>query len=177
MDRSTVLTLIALIAAAPLSASPQATARQGTAPPPQEVYFASPMILDLPLPNVTSLDPRSVLRLGDVHKYICDNHVRLLNLTVGKQYKGPKKARSLELIVSGSISVIDSYDRRVDIALQLRSGEEKIASQILRNFSAEEERNTPFSILLSVDEARLAAAYSAEQSPLLELTLTVRDDS
>lgn len=177
MDRSTVLTLIALIAAAPLPASPQATARQGTAPPPEVSHFASPMILDLPLPNVTSLEPGSVLRLGDVYKYICDNHVKLLNLTIGKQYKGPKKARSLELIVSGSVSVIDSYDRRVDIALQLRSGEEKIASQILRNFSAEEERTTPFRILLPVEESKLAAAYSAEQAPILELTLTVRDDS
>lgn len=177
MPRSSSLLLAILIAAAPTPASPQATARQGAAPPPQEVHFASPMILDLPLPNVTSLDPGSVLRLGDVYKYICDNHVRLLNLTVGKQYTGPKKARSLELVVSGSVSVIDSYDRRVDIALQLRSGEEKIASQILRNFSAEEERTTPFRILLPVDEARLADAYSAEQAPLLELTLTVRDDS
>jgi hypothetical protein len=55
------------------------------------------MILDLPLPNVTSLEPGSLMRLAEVRKYICDNHVSLLNLTVAKQYKGPRKARSLEL--------------------------------------------------------------------------------
>jgi hypothetical protein len=176
MHRSIGLILVALVAAASMPASPQATARQGTAPSPQE-HFESPMILDLPLPNVTSLEPGSQMRLADVHKYICDNHVSLLNLMVAKRYKGPKKARSLELIVSGFVSVADSYDRRFDIALQLRSGEERIASQTLRNSSAAEERSTPFRILLPVEESKLVAAYSAEQAPLLELTLTVRDDS
>jgi hypothetical protein len=177
MQRSPVLLLVLLIAATPLSASPQATARQGTAPPPQVTHFASPMILDLPLPNVTPLEPGSSIRLGDVRNFICDSHVTLLNLTVAKQYKGPRKARSLELIVSGMVAVTDSYDRRVDIALRLRSGEETIASQTLRNYSTEEERVTPFRILIPVDEPKLAIAYSAEQAPVLELTLAVRDDS
>jgi hypothetical protein len=107
----------------------------------------------------------------------CDDHVTLLNLMVAKHYKGPRKARSLELVISGSVSVTDSYDRRVDIALRLRSGEETIASQTLRNHSTEEERVTPFRILLPVDESKLVAAYSTEHAPVLELTLTVRDDS
>jgi hypothetical protein len=153
------------------------SARQGTAPPPEEVRFDSPMILDLPLPNVTAIDPGSTLNLPNVRKYICDSHVSLLSLTVAKQYKGPKKARSLELIVSGFVSVTDSYDRRVDIGLKLRNGDEKIGSQILRNLSAEEERTTPFRLIIPVDESKLTAALSAEQAPVLELTLTVRDDS
>lgn len=178
MYRSLGLILALLAAAAPMSASsPQVTARQGTAPPPEEAHFASPMVLDLQLPRVTAVEPGSLLRLADVRKYICDNHVTLLNLTVAKQYKGPRKARSLELVVAGSVSVADSYDRRVDIALQLRSGEEKIAAQTLRNYSTEEERVTPFRILLPVDESKLEAAYSSENAPVLELTLTVRDDS
>jgi hypothetical protein len=178
MQRSPGLILALFVAAAPMYASsPQATARQGTAPPPQEAHFASPMVLDLPLPQVTAIEPGSALRLADVRKYICDNHVTLLNLTVAKQYKGPRKARSLELVVSGFVSVTDSYDRRVDIALQLRSGTEKLAAQTLRNSSAEEERVTPFRMLLPVDESKLEAAYSSENPPVLELTLTVRDDS
>jgi hypothetical protein len=177
MQRSTGLILAMLIAAAPMSASSQVTARQGTAPPPEITHFASPMVLDLPLPNVTPLEPGSSMRLGDVRRYICDNHVTLLNLTVAKEYKGPRKARSLELIISGMVSVTDSYDRRVDIALRLRSGEETIASQTLRNYSTEEERVTPFRILIPVDEPRLVAAYSGKQAPVSELTLTVRDDS
>jgi hypothetical protein len=177
MQSSPALLLVLLAVATPMSASPQVTARQGTAPPPQETYFVSPMILNLPLPDVTLLKPGSMLQLGNVRNFVCDNHVRLLNLTVTKQYKGPRKARSLELIIAGMVSVIDSYDRRVDIALRLRSGEETIASQTLRNYSTEEERVTSFRILLPVDESMLVAAYSAEPAPVLELALTVRDDS
>jgi hypothetical protein len=177
MQRSTGLILAMLIAAAPMPASSQVTARQGTAPPPQVTHFASPMVLDLPLPNVIPLEPGSMFRLGNVRNFICDDHVTLLNLMVAKEYKGPRKARSLELVISGTVSVTDSYDRRVDIALRLRSGEETIASQTLRNHSTEEERVTPFRILLPVDESKLVAAYSAEHAPVLELTLTVRDDS
>lgn len=177
MQRSPVLLLALLIAAIPLSASPQVTARQGTAPPPEVTHFASPMVLDLPLPNVIPIEPGSMLRLGNVRNFICDDHVTLLNLTVAKEYKGPRRARSLELVISGTVSVTDSYDRRVDIALRLRSGEETIASQTLRNHSTEEERVTSFRILLPVDESKLVAAYSAEPAPVLELTLTVRDDS
>ena len=115
-----------------------------------------------------------MLRFRD---FICDNHVRLLNLTIAKQYTGPRKARSLELLVTGSISVSDSYDRRVDIALRLRSGEEPLAMQTLRNVSAEEERVTPFRIVVPVDESALSVAYAAAQPAAVELTLTVRDDS
>lgn len=178
MHRSLGFILATLLAAAPMSASsPQVTARQGTAPSPQEQHFASPMVLDLQLPKVTALESGSSLRLPDVRKYICDNHVTLLNLTVAKQYKGPRKARSLELILSGFVSVTESYDRRVDIALRLRSGEEKIAAQMLRNLKTEEGRLTPFRILFPVDESKLEATYSSENPAVLELTLTVRDDS
>jgi hypothetical protein len=172
-----VILFIVLLVAAQLPASPQATAKQGTAPPPKEVHFASPMILELPLPNVSPIEPGSYLRLADVRNYICDNHVSLVNLTVAKQYTGPRKARSLQLVIAGSVLVIDSYDRRADIALQLRSDEQVLASQALRNYSTEEERLTPFRILLPVDESRLMAAYTEAQPPILELTLTVRDDS
>ena len=44
-------------------------------------------------------------------------------------------------------------------------------------FKAEEKQYSPFRILMPVDESSLTAAYSAEKAPVLELTLTVRDDS
>jgi hypothetical protein len=75
---------LALVAAF-AKAEAQVTARQGTAPAPQEVHFASPMILDLPLPNVTNLGPNSELRLPQVYRYICDNHVLLRGLTLAKK--------------------------------------------------------------------------------------------
>lgn len=176
MQRTFVL-LVVLLAVAQIPAVSQVVARQGTPPPPQETHYASPMILELPLPDVSSLEPGTTRRLGEVRDFVCDQHVRLLNLTIGKQYTGPKKERSLQLLVTGSVLVDDSYDRRVDIALRLKSGEESIAMQTLRNVSAEEERATPFRVVVPVAEPALLAAYSAAQPATLELTLTVRDDS
>jgi len=49
---------------------------------------------------------------------------------------------------------------------------------MLRNLKAEEERNTPFRIVLPVAESSLSAALAAEEPPpILEVTLVVRDDS
>jgi len=171
-----IVAMLALMAAS-AKADMQVAARQGTAPVPQEVHFASPMILDLAFPNVAPIEPGSAMRLPEVYKYICDNHVLLRGLTVAKQYKGSRKERSLELLVSGQVFVAESYDRRVDIALKLLSLDTGIATQILRNLKAEEGRATPFRIVIPVDEQKLLSAYEAEEPPILQLTVTVRDDS
>jgi hypothetical protein len=42
---------------------------------------------------------------------------------------------------------------------------------------AEEEHATVFRIVIPVDEQKLLSAYVAEKSPILQLTVTVRDDS
>ena len=178
MSRGQLLAaVIACLVIPPAVAMAQVVARQGEAPPPQEKHFASPMILEIPLPNVTAIEPGSSLRLADVHKNVCDNDVTLRGLTVAKEYRGPRRARALQLVVAGAVLVTDSYDRRVDIALRLRSGDKVIGTAMLRNHAAEEERSSPFRILLPVDEPTLTAALAAEPRPTLELTLTVRDDS
>ena len=163
----TLLFLVGFLAIGRVPTTGQVAARQGVASQPEIFNFESPMILDLPLPNVGALDPHTQMQLPKVRKYVCDAHVQLLDLAIAKQFKGPKKARSLELVVSGSVFVADSYDRRVDISLRVRSGDDVLASQILRNHKAEEERSTPFRILLPIVESRLLAAYAAEPAPVL----------
>jgi hypothetical protein len=177
MQRTAQIVAVLALVAASARAETQVTARQGTPPAPQEVHFASPMILDLTFPNVTAIEPGSVLRLPEVYKYICDNHVLLRGLTVAKQYKGPRKARSLELLITGQVFVAESYDRKVDIALRLLNLDTEIATQTLRNLKAEEGYAAPFRIVIPVDEQKLLSAYAAEKSPILQLTVTVRDDS
>ena len=177
MQQRFLLAPLALLAFDAGSAIAQVAARQGVAPPPAIVNFDSPMILDLPLPNVATLDSDVQLQLPSVRKYICDSHVQLLNLAIAKEYKGPKKSRSLALVLLGAVFVADSYDRRFDLALRVKSGNDVLAAQTLRNQSAEEQRIMPFRILLPIAESRLISAYSAEPPPVLELTLTVRDDS
>jgi len=177
MNRGFLLILVGLLAIDFGAAIAQVAARQGIALPPNIEKFESPMILDLPLPDVRPLDAHSQMHLPNIRKYVCDNNVQLLNLAIAKQYKGPRKVRSLELVVSGSVFVADSYDRRVDIALRLKSRDAVLASQILRNYSTEEDRSTPFRILLPVDESRFVDSYMVQPGPVLEVTLTVRDDS
>lgn len=168
-----VLALAALTA----MADPQVVARQGEAPVPEEVRFASPMILDLTFPDITRLDSGSAMRLPEVYRYICDDHVLLRGLTVAKQYKGPRKKRSLELMISGQVFVAESYDRRVDISLKLLSLDTEIGTQKLRNLKAEEGHATLFSVVIPVDEEKLFNAYTAAKPPVLQLTVAVRDDS
>jgi hypothetical protein len=135
------------------------------------------MILELPLPDVRPLKRDAYVKLPDVHKYVCDDHVTLLSLTVGKEQAGSKRTRWVAIVLSGLVLVADSFDRRVDVALRLESGDEVVAAQTLRNLKAEEERATPFRVVMPVDAAALVAAYSAEARPVLEISLTVRDDS
>ncbi|HKV11758.1 MAG TPA: hypothetical protein VJ725_26665, partial [Thermoanaerobaculia bacterium] len=59
----------------------------------------------------------------------------------------------------------------------LQSLDTAIATQTLRNLKAEEGRATLFRITIPVDEEKLLSAYTAEASPVLQLTVTVRDDS
>lgn len=177
MRREPLLLLVGLLTIGLIPALGQVSARQGVAPPPDDVAFASPMVLELPLPNMEPIQPDAQVKLAEVRKYVCDNHVRLFGLTLGKQYRGPRKDRSLGLVLSGSAWVEESYDRRVDIAVRIKAGEEVLGSQTLRNVSAEERRITPFRLVVPVDEAKLLAAYAAEPRPMIELTLTVRDDS
>lgn len=177
MQRAARFILVTLLAALPASSEAQ-SARQGVAPPPVERHFESPMILDLPIPDVTVLSGDSTISLVEVRNFICDQHVSLIGLALAKRYKGPRKARAMELLLTGSVLVADSYDRRVDLLAKIRDSEYEYSKQILRNHKAEEGRLTPFRIALPVeDEAGLITALESEGAPVLELTLTVRDDS
>jgi hypothetical protein len=153
----------------------QVSAHQGVSSP-DIVNFDSPMVLDLALPNIAAAPPDSQMQLPDVRKYICDKNVSLLNLAVTKRISGRKSEHALELIISGSVLVEASYDRRVDVAVRVKSGDHVLASQILRNISAEEDRKTSFHVAVPITESALASAYAATVRPSLELTLTVRDD-
>jgi hypothetical protein len=175
MCRTSPLVLIGLLTALGfVPAMAQVTARGETAS--EILEFESPMILDLPLPDVGTLTPDAQRRLPDVHKYVCDDDVSLASLAITKRSKGPKRARTYELVITGVVVVADSYDRRVDIAFRIRSGEETLLLETLHNLKTEEGRATPFRFDLPSLESRLAAASGEGSTLNLELTLTVRPD-
>jgi hypothetical protein len=167
---SVVLAL--MVSAATVSG--QVTAHQGT---PEVTSFESPMVLDLPLPNIAPLAADSQLQLPDTRKYVCDKNVSLVNLAITKRVKGHRDKISTQLVVSGSVVVERSHDRRVDIALRIQSKDHVLASQTLHNLKAEEGRRSAFQVTLPVDDKVLRDASTSEPQPTLEITLTVRDDS
>ena len=178
MQRATIATLLSLtLLAVAGPAKTQVTARQGVAPEPEIVRFNSPMILELPLSNIETLEPGTKRQLPSVRKYLCDNDVSFTTLYIEREFRGRRKARELTLVITGSILVADSYDRLVDLAVRLNSQGRELAKSIIRGLSAEEERSTPFRLVVPISETALHEAYTAEAIPTLELTLTVRDNS
>ncbi len=171
------LAFVVAVGAAP--ALPQVTARQGTppaAPEPEIVRFYSPMVLEIPLSDLRSLADGAKRKLPSVRKYVCDNDVSITTLYVEKVSTGTRKQPGLALEVTGSISVTDSYDRLVDVALRFKNGDQAWASNAIRSLSAEEERVTPFKVVVPTSAAAIEEAF-ASGKPTLELTLTVRDNS
>ena len=169
--------ILVLLATLP-GATVAQVARQGEPAPPREQYFQSPMILDLPIPNLAALDEGSTMQLADVSRFICDNHVSLIGLTIGKQYRGFRKSRRMELVLDGFVRIADSFDRRVDLLARVRSGDREHAKQPLHDYKTEEDRSTPFRMLIPVaDELGFVSALTSSHPPVLELTLSVRDDS
>ena len=75
MQRTAQIVLMLALVAASARAEAQVTARQGTAPPPQEVHFASPMILDLTLPSVTAIGPGSELRRRGARLFVASSRL------------------------------------------------------------------------------------------------------
>ena len=140
-------TIIAVLAiqVLPAAAGAQVTARQGTtaALPPQEQHFASPMILDLPFPDITKLKPGSTLRLAEVYRYICDNHVHLRGLSVAKQHKGLRRSPSLRLVISGQIVVADSTPTTAESTLASSSLASTARSRRRRCATSRQRKGVP----------------------------------
>ncbi|HXO21533.1 MAG TPA: hypothetical protein VOA87_16600, partial [Thermoanaerobaculia bacterium] len=76
-----------------------------------------------------------------------------------------------------SIGVPASFDRLVAVSLVVRRGEMTLGKTSAANINAEEGRSTPFRATIALDEAQLISAFSSEPLPILEITVTVRNNS
>jgi hypothetical protein len=166
--------LLAVLAVLPAAASAQIVARQG---PDESVYkFKSPMILDVPMPDPSRLavDTRTGVS-AEIKRYTCDD-VSLASLTMERNAGSRHGDGNLRLTFVGSIHVPDSFDRRVDVNLEIKKGDRLLGSAEAENVKAGEGKYTPFRTVLTLDEAALRGAYASEPRPVLEITVTVRDD-
>ncbi len=151
----------------------QVVARQG---PAVTHEFHSPMVLEVPLPNVTRYPIGALKALGsDIPNYRCDD-VSLASLTIEVKKRSQRKGNSLVLEVAGGVQVPSSHDRLVDLTFIARKGDTVIGRASVVNLDAEEGRTTSFRTDITLDEVQLREAFAAEPYPILEMTVAVRDN-
>ena len=162
----------------------QAVARQGIAeapsPVPGIVNFKSPMILELSVPHLSDLamvQVNGMINLPSVEKFVCDKDVTILDMTISKEVKKPNKNRTVDFEIGGLVKVAPSFDRAVDLGFRLLKGQIILAKETLRNLKTSEKRTTPFRVALSILQEQIIPATTPDDRIVLEITVTVRDDS
>lgn len=165
------LLTVAVTASSDLGAtSPQqVTARQGT---DASRRFQSPMVLEIALPVS---DGAKRTKFGaDIAHYLCDD-VSLNDLTYQVRGNRQYPARKTDIEFTGWVVVPNSFDREVDVLMTIRQGTEILGSKGKFKIGAEEGRRTPFRLRVPV--SRLRAVTDPASPPVVEITLTVRDNS
>jgi hypothetical protein len=170
------LSLATLASAAQAQVARQgATVRQGS-PDPAHV-FHSPMIIEVPLPDISHISPGQGLTISsDLSQYICDD-TSLGKLTV--EVKKPRRTETGKQILEfpGTVHVAKSRDRLVDVSMAVKQGNLVLATASATNLDVEEEATGSFRIRLAIDELTLHQALASDQHPTLEITLVVRDNT
>jgi len=167
------LALVALV----LAGSPapaKVTARQGPLSPwdhgkqgaPAGVSFQSPMVLDVPLPDLATLRDGETLWVEDLSQFDCRGiAIHQLSMTPGVRRDG--RVRLDPLFV---FQVEPGADPRVSVHLELLDGERVVAGWWLRDFSTAEGHSRVGKITSAVLREDL---YRALQKGRPALRLTV----
>jgi hypothetical protein len=165
--------LAAMLIFVPLSAGAQIVGSQGA--PDTEHSFKSPMILQLPLPNVVKLPEGGSVAVSGIGSFTCDD-VSIASLIV--QHKPGSRHTEGKLVaeLTGTIRVPDSYDRLVDVKMVVKKGEAVLGKTAVSKIDAEEGRKTPFRTTITFDASKIADAFSAQPPPILEITVVVTDN-
>jgi hypothetical protein len=153
----------------------QVTARQGA---PAATEFRSPMVLEVPLPDMSHLSPGTGKAFNrDIENYRCEG-ISLHSLTVRVKDR-PRKSDTgtVTLEINGAVSIPPSNDRLVDIRFVAKKAEAILGTTSVTKLDAEEDRTTKFRATLRLDQARLIDAFSSDPHPSLEVTVTVSNNS
>ncbi|HSK78039.1 MAG TPA: hypothetical protein VLQ45_16425 [Thermoanaerobaculia bacterium] len=155
----------------------QIVARQGNDPTAQVVHFQTPMVLDLVVSALADLRPGKKLQFaGNFRRYVCDDDVFFSTLELTKRVHD-RRTRALELELSGYLTVLESYDRLADVTVRLVKNGVNVASGTTPRISAEEGKTSFFRVKFTIPENELANAFSSGPEPVLQITLSVRDNS
>lgn len=170
----TVVLLTVAVALLGSTGSAQVTARQGTS---GLIRFDSPMILEMPLPDISRLPVGAVAALtSDIAKYRCDDvSLRFLSIRVrDRPRSGGTGTMTIEF--TGAVHVPPSQDRLVSIGFVAKQAGTTLGSATVKKVDAEEDRVTNYRVILKLDQARLVDAFASDPSPLLEMSVTVSNN-
>ncbi len=157
----------------------QVTARQGDATKVDPKQFSSPMILEVSLNGMRTLQDGMMMRFADVVGYWCED-VTIENLEVSRR-RGSKDADGQygsRLDIDGRIFVRESYDRFVTLRFSILTQAEgaAIAGGSAEHLKAEERKRRPFHARIDLTAQQLAQLAAAGSAPVLRLTVSVQSD-
>jgi len=166
-----------VLAAACQPVDAQVIARQATPAEDPRQYFDSPMVLELPLPDLRETARSHNLSAGtEIRNFVCDA-VTLHHLVIvrGKtRGKGAKAQVPLEL--TGVVTVGSSRDKEVLVNYSFMKEETAIATFATKRTEVEEERSKAFRVKLRMSEAKLRTLYEGDPEPVLKIMVTVWDE-
>jgi hypothetical protein len=154
----------------------QVVARQGEPEKPKVVdtIFNSPMVLDLPLTDFSSLPLKVPKKYTGIRNNVCDD-VSFTFLEVLKR-TGPHTngVPTTILEVHGALWVRPSYDRDVDLRFELVKDEAVLLREVLAHLDAEEGKILEFKQKLTLSPT-LTSALAEASPPELRITMYVRE--
>lgn len=73
--------------------------------------------------------------------------------------------------------MLESYARLAEVTIRLVKNGVNVASGTTPRISAEEGKTSSFRVKFTIPENELANAFSSDPEPVLQITLSVRDNS
>lgn len=153
------------------SARAQIVATQGQAALDDSKRFVSPMVLDLPVPELQGVSSLRDHQVAGIRQYHCED--ASIPMMAIKVEPGAKGGRAYE--VSGMLLVDESFDRFITVNLQLMGGGVDLGHGRQMNISVEERKSNRFLVRFKLNK-EAAARFDAAPEPFLRLTMHVRKD-
>ena len=157
--------------------SAQVAAYQGVAKEDPVEEFESPMVLELPLPDLGDLAVGSTKNIGQkLRHFVCED--TSIHALLVKRGRDKKRDGSLEtsLDLQGFLYVRPSFDRLVNVELTLLKDDAVIAKAVKRRIDAEEGDRTKFKTSFKVQAEEFDAIFGQEPFPTLKLVVSVADN-
>ncbi len=177
MSLAVTCLFLSIFSVASQGAGAQVEARQGDSKEERPNDFTSPMVLELPLSDLSALAGGELVEYQDeIREFFCDD-VALRHFQIERQKtRGSDATAQVTFRIRGTLYVRPSHDREVALDITIGKGEDVVAETRLTEIEAEEKKRKAFKQRFVVPQRRLLEAFSSDPTPTLRITMWVRDD-